>query len=809
MTPERHERIKSIFFEACDAPTEQRAALLARMCGDDASLRAEVDALLKEDPGDSDGGIFAARAEAAIIGSMLDEEHVGDPVGEIAGCRVVRKVGEGGMGSVYECEQESPHRRVAIKLMQRGLGGSAGQRRFRQEAEALGRLRHPNIARIYEAGSTQVSFADGRTERAAYLMMEFVEGVPLTAYARGASSCTRDRLELMIAVCEGVRHAHAMGVVHRDLKPANILVERCPSPIPRILDFGVARVTGPDQATTLATSPGQVLGTLAYMPPEQIAGDPALVDTRSDVYALGVILFEMLADRLPLEFPGVSIAEAARIVRDVEPPSLGTLRPEYRGDLSTIVAKALQKSPEDRYQSAGELAADLARFLSHEPISARPVTRMYVLRKFARRNPALVMLGSIAAFALLVGTGVATAGLISAKQANNNLVRSNEQTLTQLRRSEQVVQLMRNMLLSVRPMVARDRDTTLMREVLERARGQLDAGQLKNMPEVEADMRATIAETYAALGDNTNALAQIELAMRPVRSDNTSADPTFQRIRQTYANILFDWNRTEEAGRELSALAGIRKNAALPEAKIDAEIMASQAAVLDRLGQSEASLELRRKSIDIRRRVQGEKHPDIATQAGNLAGTLQNLGRLDEALPLLQECLSVCEAMDPPALMHITIVRNNLAALLNQMDRPAQAEAELRPGIEIAARIYKPDHQQIGLMKYNLANSLRAQRKHAEALEEYRAAASVLEAAFGEHNVLAIDASAEIGAELTTLGRFAEAETQLLATHAKLNADDKDMKRQLASSLATLYELWDKAEPSAGHGANSSRWRER
>lgn len=763
MTPELHQRARAVFFAVCDAPEAERGRLLEEHCAGDAGLRTAVDALLRDDPGESGSGVLAPRAEAAVIRSLLDEEPAFEPVGELAGCRIIRKIGEGGMGAVYECEQPTPRRRVAIKLVRQGLASPAVHRRFRNEGEVLGRLRHPNIARVYGSGTTGVVYADGRSERCAYLMMERVEGPPLNAFARGLD--VRGRVELMIAVCDGVRHAHAMGVVHRDLKPANILVESLPELRPRILDFGVARATGGPEAT-FVTAPGQVLGTLAYMAPEQVAGDPAAVDTRSDVYALGVILYEVLAGRLPLDIGNASILDAARIVADVEPPELTGLP----GDLCTIVAKALRKAPEERYQSAGEFAADLGRFLRREPISARPATRLYILRRFTQRNPGLVAATAAAVLALLAGAAAATTGLWTARRANADLLASNEAMTRQLRRSEQVVGLMRKMLTSVRPKDARDRDTTLMREVLGRALKQIDAGELKDQPLVEAEMRGTIAETYAALGDNKAALAQVELAMAPVRAAPADADPVFQRIRRAYADILFDWTRFDEAGRELDALIDLRRRAGEPESDADAELMAARAAVLDRLGKSQESLVLRLAALELRRRVVGDKHPSLVADTANLAGTLQNLGRYEEALPLLRDGLAICEGMDPPALMHITILRNNLADLLNKMNRHEEAEACLRRGLEVAGAIYAPDHQQVGLMRYNLGATLRALGRREQALAEFRAGARILDVAFGAGHPLAAGARIETGVELAALGRPEEARAELLAARAALAA---------------------------------------
>jgi len=312
--------------------------------------------------------------------------------------RVLRLLGEGGMGAVYEAEQDSPHGPVAVKVIRAGLLAPGLLKRFAQEVEILGRLHHPGIAQIYEAGVAE----DGQP----FFAMEFIRGLPLDKYAGRRALTVPDRLELVARVCDAVRHAHEQGVIHRDLKPANILVDE--SGQAKVLDFGLARATDADLLSGAGlTQTGQLLGTPNYMSPEQVTGDPTAIDQRADVYALGVILFELLAHRLPYQLTNRPLAEAARLILEEEPPRLGSINPALRGDVETIVGKTLEKDPARRYASAAELAADLRRWLEHEPILARPPSALYHLRKFARRHKALVggVVATVAALVLgLVGT---------------------------------------------------------------------------------------------------------------------------------------------------------------------------------------------------------------------------------------------------------------------------------------------------------------------------------------------------------------------------------------------------------------------
>jgi non-specific serine/threonine protein kinase/serine/threonine-protein kinase len=309
-------------------------------------------------------------------GSML-------PLGTTMGrYRIVRLIGDGGMGAVYEAEQESPRRTVALKVIKPEFTSLELLRRFEQEAQALGRLQHPGIAQIYEAGA-----ADTGHGPQPYFAMEFIHGQSLREYADRHNLSARDRLGLLARVCDAVHHAHQRGLIHRDLKPDNILVDETGQP--KVLDFGVARVTDGDMQATLYTGIGHLVGTLEYMSPEQVLGDPLALDTRSDVYALGVILYELLADRMPYTI-GKSVLEAARTIRETDPARLSSFNRSYRGDIETIVAKALEKDKTRRYSSAAELAADIRRYLNDEPIVARPPSASYQLQKFARRNKALV-----------------------------------------------------------------------------------------------------------------------------------------------------------------------------------------------------------------------------------------------------------------------------------------------------------------------------------------------------------------------------------------------------------------------------------
>ncbi len=373
--------IQQAFLEVSEAAPRDRDMVLKRVCGGDAALRAEVLSLLTHDGGHPDQVLSRALVPAVSLAQpgAVSVAAVG-PGSAIGAYRVIRPLGAGGMGAVYLAQQQSPQRTVALKVIRPGLVSPAMLRRMELEAELLGRLHHPGIAHIYEAGRSSDPLGPSP-----FFAMEFIDGPTLTEYAETRTLDTRDRLTLILKVCEAVEHAHQKGIIHRDLKPSNILVDS--SGQPKVLDFGVARAQG---AQSLHTGTGQLIGTLPYMSPEQVSGDPEEVDTRSDVYALGVIMYQLLSGRLPHQIDSTSIPEAARIIREQEPPLLGTLNRALRGDVETIAARAMDKDRTRRYQSAQAVASEIRRFLAGEPIEAKRDSAIYVLRKQLKRYRTLV-----------------------------------------------------------------------------------------------------------------------------------------------------------------------------------------------------------------------------------------------------------------------------------------------------------------------------------------------------------------------------------------------------------------------------------
>ncbi|HEX6885982.1 MAG TPA: serine/threonine-protein kinase [Planctomycetota bacterium] len=404
--PERYRQLFAAFVAARQLSPEERPHYLDELRARDADLAQELERLLARSgpdlgPDDPLADTAIERRKGLEHGAVGGPAEEPEPPAAIGSFRILRRLGAGGMGVVYEAEQESPRRRVALKLIRPGLAHGESLRRFRQEAEVLGRLQHPGIAQVYEVGSCDL----GRGEQP-YFVMELVEGVSLLAHAEREKLGRRARAALVAALCDAVQHAHERGVVHRDLKPENVLVDDRGQP--RVLDFGVARVSANDLPfTTIHTARGELVGTLTHMAPEQIEGDPNQVGPPADIYALGVIAFQLFCGRLPHEVAGLSLTAAARRITDEDAPRLGTLDRSLRGDLETIVAKALEVYAKRRYVSAAALGSDLRRYLARQPIAARPPGALYRARKFAHRHTGLV--AGMAATVLALGAGMAVA----------------------------------------------------------------------------------------------------------------------------------------------------------------------------------------------------------------------------------------------------------------------------------------------------------------------------------------------------------------------------------------------------------------
>jgi serine/threonine protein kinase len=644
---------------------------------------------------------------------------------QIGKYRIVRVVGQGGMGTVLEAEQEKPRRTVALKVIRPGLTTPSTLRRFEHESQMLGRLQHPGIAQVYEAGT-----ADAGHGTQPYFAMEFIRGRPLSAYVQANQLGTRDRLALMAKICDAVHYAHQKGVIHRDLKPGNILVDEIGQP--KILDFGVARATDSDvQVTTMQTDVGQLVGTLAYMSPEQVVADPAELDTRSDVYALGVITYEMLAGRLPHNVSRKMIPEAARMIREDDPAPLSTYNKIFRGDVETIVGKALEKEKSRRYGSAAELAADVRRYLQDEPIVARPASTTYQLQKFAKRNKGLVG-GVIAAFVvLIIGTIVSISLAIQANAARAAATAQRERAENNLHAAIGAVdKYLTNV--SESPELKAHGLEPLRRELLGTAK-EFYEGFVQQKSDDPTLMR-DLGSAYLRLGNIDRELGNNDLAAESFGKalqifdklgDGATNDPTAVldrlAINNNAALVYRDTGRTAEAERLFKNVLEMAKR--LETESPDPALSASVANAYDNLGTmylhlrriSEAE-EAHKKAWEIRKKVY-ERQPDVLQYQNELAISGVNMGTLyamtdrpAEAEPYLNEAVALGQQL-VEAHPEVVAYENSLAASLNNLGGVytllgdlAKSEAAHRRSLSIREKM-AAEHPAVLEYIYRLASS--------------------------------------------------------------------------------------------------------
>ncbi|MCB9833843.1 MAG: protein kinase [Planctomycetes bacterium] len=416
MARSRYEIVKELYLEIVDLDATDRLRRLEEVERSDVALRREVEDLL----GYEDDTRAPVSSILAIVDDHLELRSAGaGPEAEmpatIGGYRIVRRIGVGGMGSVFEAEQEQPRRTVALKVLRSGLLDPAARRRFEVEAEILGRLQHPAITQVYEARHDS---PDGP-----FIAMELVRGLALDSWVRAESRGRAELILLWKKIAEGVHHAHQRGIIHRDLKPGNILIDD--EGRPKILDFGIARVLGEGRTTAARTRAGEILGTIAYMSPEQASGDPSLIDTRSDVYALGLLGYECLLRRAPHDLDALSFKEAMATICTGPIRRPAAIDPTISGDLETILLTSLDKDRERRYQSAAELARDLDNFLDEKPISAHPPSTWYEIRMFARRHRVAML--SLAALLCTIVIGI-TAVILYSVEAGRQARRANRES---------------------------------------------------------------------------------------------------------------------------------------------------------------------------------------------------------------------------------------------------------------------------------------------------------------------------------------------------------------------------------------------
>ncbi len=725
---------EAVFHSAVELPVEEREAYVTEQCGGDATIHARVLRLLAAH--DASANFMAtavlspeSRADFGGVKTEAAEESIGP-------YRLITQIGEGGFGVVWLAEQDRPvKRQVALKIIRLGMDTEEVIARFGQERQALAVMDHPNIAKVFDAGATPT----GRP----YFVMELVRGVKITEFCDEHGLSTEQRLELFVQVCHAVQHAHQKGIIHRDLKPSNILVTtQDDQPVPKVIDFGVAKATGAERLAevSLRTMADQMVGTPLYMSPEQASLGGSDIDTRSDIYSLGVLLYEMLTGKPPFDGRTLMAAgfdEMRRIIREVEPPRpsarLITLADEelrstarlhaseprkltsvMRGDLDWIVMKAIEKDRTRRYESANGLAMDIQRHLHSEPVLARPPSAGYRMRRWAKRNKLAFAAGSSIVAALLIGIALTTWQAVRATRAESEQARLLRSAETEVARSKAVSLFLQSTLAAVDPNTAAGRDTTLLRLILDSA-GKRVGAELKGQPDVEADLRTTIGDAYVSIGEPEKGEQMHREALRLRQMlhgpEHLDVSLSLHRLGFAYAN-RGKFAEAEASMRE--ALAMRRKLFPTPDEQT-ASILAQMVWPLQSNGHHADAVKMAREALEIRNRLFGEKDNRVAVSLGALGSALRLGGDLPGAEVETAKACDLFREVGKGDSNNMAQTLTLLGKIQLERGKAPEAETTLREAVAMMTALVGRESFRVADILFALTPSLTAQGKLEEA----------------------------------------------------------------------------------------------
>jgi eukaryotic-like serine/threonine-protein kinase len=781
--PERWQKIERLCHAALERPASFRTAFVAEACAGDESLRKDVESLLAQ--GEETGSFLEGPAlEAAAKDLAQDRARLAgganqpDPmIGKtISHYRLLQKLGEGGMGEVWLAEQSAPVRRqVALKLIKAGLYDRSVLQRFQSERQSLAIMDHPSIAKVFDAGATP----DGQP----YFVMEYVQGLPITDYCDAKKLKIRDRLELFMRVCEGVQHAHQKAIIHRDLKPANILVvEIDGKPTPRIIDFGIAKVLSqPLSGEGRFTQAGGLVGTPGYMSPEQ--ADPAIedVDTRTDVYSLGVILYELFTAFLPFDTkewrkrplhevlrqlneddpprPSTKVttekesSTAAAEMRRTEPRQLASL---LRGDLDSITMKALERDRSRRYESPSAFATDVGRYLGNQAVLAVAPSVAYRARKFAGRHRAALI--TACAFALVL-IAAAVVSIRQSIRATKQRDRADAESAV----AQAVNDFLQNDLLAqasaaiqAGPSAKPDPDLKV-RTALDRAATRI-GGKFDRQPEVEAAIRDTIGQTYADLGLYPEARKQLERALalrhRVLGAENPMTLKTMNRL----GHIVYLQGEYPRAEAVVSQVLAIQRRVLGPEHPDTVRSMNSLAVIYTDQGKYTQAEALYSQTLEIGRRALGPEHPETLASMNNLAIVYDYEGKYPQAEALYSQTLEIVRRVSGPEHPRTLMSMNNLANVYQGEGKYPEAEALYGQTLEIERRVLGPEHPETLASMNNLAGDYEAQGKYAEAEALYGQTLEIQRRVLGPEHPDTLNSMGNLASIYDSEGKYAQAE---------------------------------------------------
>ncbi|HMN95733.1 MAG TPA: serine/threonine-protein kinase [Phycisphaerales bacterium] len=785
--PDRLERVERLFHDARALPDgPARAEFLERACGSEIGLRRDVDSLLRADGRADRATRFLAGDRAAERGADADlaEDPTIRPGATIGRYRLLEHIGEGGFGSVWMAEQREPIvRRVALKIIKRGMDTRRVIARFEAERQALAMMEHPCIATVLDAGETE----RGRP----YFVMELVAGEPITRFCDRARLTIQERLRLFRQVCAAVQHAHTKGIVHRDLKPSNVLVTLADGvPLPKIIDFGIAKATSTRLTErTLFTQFGQFLGTPAYMSPEQAAGSPD-IDSRSDIYSLGVLLYELVAGVPPFDEERLREApldEVIRIVREADPPRPSTrlatsassagiaasrrtdprrLGVLLRGELDWIALRAIEKDRRNRYETAAALAEDILAHVEHRPVRARPPTMGYLLAKFCRRHAgAVAAAAGLGAVVLLGGAGT-TIGLLNARAANQRLVAANLEL-----------------------------DRSLVEEEHQRRRAE-DEARRAEAAESIATRRAEEREEVATfqqrqlttidvrrMGDGLHAsiVEQTRATLRRTGAGDESIDKEVEALKSMLERVSFATVALRALDetifqQTIKAIDGQFESQPL----VRARLLDTTGQTMHQLGLNSGSLEPLARALDLRTEHLGPDHPETVETRLQLAHLHNSLGRFVEAEAGYRSVIAAGTITD--VSLSIEVIRALGGALMDQ-GRLAEAEPVLLDAFELARRKLDPDRP-TAITTVNWLGRLRSQQgRFEEALAFDRETFERRRRVLGADHAYTLQAMLNLGLILHRLGHFEESERTVR------EAADRSIRALGVDHPATLQSL--------------------
>jgi serine/threonine protein kinase/tetratricopeptide (TPR) repeat protein len=788
------QREEEVFAGAVQLPPDQRSAYLDRTCADDDALRQRIETLL----GALERAAPLLREPPPTLPSfgrpsLQPAEKPGDRIDRY---KLLEQIGEGGCGVVYVAEQEEPvRRRVALKVIKLGMDTKQIIARFDAERQALAMMDHPNIAKVLDGGATET----GRP----YFVMELVHGIKITDYCDQNQLAPRERLDLFIQVCRAIQHAHQKGIIHRDIKPSNILVTLHDGvAVPKVIDFGIAKATqGRLTDQTVYTAFEQFIGTPAYMSPEQAEMSGLDIDTRSDIYSLGVLLYELLTGKTPFDAKKLLAAgldEMRRTIREVEPikPSTrltqevgrvaprapssrenssesgahGVTRPTsqpstlnsqqlkdlihlLRGDLDWIVMKCLEKDRTRRYETANGLATDIARHLSNEPIVARPPSKLYRFQKSVQRNKLAFGAATAVALALVTGFAASTA-MFFKTQAEK------KKAQTAAAKSEQVAQFLKDMLEGVGPSVALGRDTVMLQEILNETAERLSLS-LTNQPEIEGELRNTLGRVYFELGQYQKAEAMHRDALALYRKQLGGENLFVAESLDGVANAVWKQGRSTEAEtlyREALAMRRKLLGREHPDIAHSLHSLANALLGVRKLKEAEA---LYREALAMQTKLLGDKSAEVTGSLVGLALVLMGEGKLGEAETKLREALKIQRELFGDQHPHVAWTLFDLGATLHRQGKLAEAETVAREALAMRRNLLGGEHPEVAMSLQALADLLSQEGKLPESEAAYREALAIRTKLLGVEHPATAGPLRKLTGQLLEEGKTAEARALL------------------------------------------------